>query len=125
MTHTEDTSALMVGGSLFAMVALVFLVGVFVTGCDAAREARDNFDSHVACEHYCAKNFDCQSKTPTGDESSACVSGCRDSIEARCGNEHQAAANDQIETCVDKACGEFWTCMVFGAAPECYGFVTQ
>jgi hypothetical protein len=112
-------------GSMFVAIALVFSLGLANSGCDATTEAIDNFDSRVACGHYCTKNFDCQNTTPTGDQTDTCISGCRNSIEDTCGNDNQAAANDQIETCVDKGCAEFWTCMVFSAAPECYGFVTQ
>lgn len=115
----------MLGGLLSAMVAVLFVAGVSVTGCDAIDEAKDDFDSRVACQHYCSKNFACQDKTPTSDETSTCVGNCRDSIENKCGNDNQKAANDQIETCVDKGCAEFWVCMVFSAAPECYGFVSQ
>ena len=114
-----------IGGGLFAMVALLVGIGLTGSGCESTQEAIDNFDSRVACDHYCDKNFDCQNKSPTGDETDTCVSKCRDSIEDKCGNEHQAAANDHIEDCVNKACADFWACMVFDAAPECYGFVSQ
>jgi len=106
-----------------AKVVLVLLAGLGSAGCEAIQEAKDNFDSHVACQDYCAKKFDCDNKTPTSDDTSTCVANCRNSIEDKCGNDHQAAANDQISTCVDKGCADFWTCMVFDAAPECYGFV--
>jgi len=60
-------------------------------------------------------------------------SGCdyftekKDDFDSRiaCGNEHQAAANDQIDDCVSQGCTEFWVCMVFDAAPVCYGFVSE
>jgi hypothetical protein len=71
------------------------------------------------------KKFDCEDKTPTGDETDTCVSACRGSIEDDCGNEHQADANDKLEECVDKSCTDFWVCMVFETAPECFGFVSH
>lgn len=110
-----------IAGSTFAAVALLLAVGLTGPGCDSV----DNFNSQVACSHYCSKNFDCQDKTPTGDESSTCIGKCRNSIEDECGNEHQDAANKKIEECVDKGCADFWACMVFDAAPNCYGFVSQ
>lgn len=106
---------------LAAAFALLLFVGLAGFGCEAV----DNYNSRIACEHYCAKNFSCQDKSPSSDETSACVANCRDSIEDRCGNDHQDAANDQIEECVDKSCAEFWACMVFDAAPDCFGFVTN
>ncbi len=106
---------------LMASAALVLAAGLGVSGCEAA----DDFNSRIACDHYCAKNFSCQDKSPSSDETSTCISNCRKSIEDNCGNDHQKAANNHIEDCVDKSCAEFWTCMVFDAAPECYGFVSQ
>jgi hypothetical protein len=85
----------------------------------------DNFDSRVACRHYCAKEFDCNNDDPTSGEADDCVSSCRESIEDNCGNDNQGAANDKIEECVDKSCVDFWACMVFEAAPECFDFVGQ
>jgi|GEM_PF-1400098 len=108
---------------LFAVIALLFCVGPMNFGCESTEEAIDNFDSHIACGDYCDKKFGCDDQNPTGDENDACVSACRDSIEDNCGNEHQAAANDQIGTCVDKGCADFWACMTFEAYPSCYGFV--
>ena len=107
------------GGALLVAGALVLLGGL-MGSCGAV----DDFNSRLACEDYCAKRFECLNQTPTGDETSTCVSACRNSIEDNCGNEHQAAANDKINECVDKGCVEFGACMVFGAAPECFGFVT-
>ena len=110
-----------VAWSLLAAIALLLSIGSMGLGCPA----QDDFNSAIACGDYCNKNFQCVNKTPTSDETDTCVAHCRNSIENQCGNEHQAAANDQIETCVGKGCAEFWTCMVFSAAPDCYGFVTQ
>lgn len=85
-------------------------------------EAIDDINSSVTCRSYCTKSFDCNEEDPTTEQDQDCVSACRDSMEDECGNEHQAAANEQVNDCVDLACGEFWTCMVFEAAPECFGF---
>jgi len=101
---------------LFLPVALAVVFGG--TGCD-------DFNSMVACQHYCDRNFECVGSEPTDDDFSTCVANCRDSIENECGNEYQAEANDHIEDCVDMGCVGFWACMVFDAAPQCYGFVSQ
>ena len=106
---------------LLVTVAALLSIGPLGAGCGSM----DDFNSAIACGDYCSKNFQCVNKTPTSDDTNTCVSGCRNSIENQCGNDHQAAANDHIESCVDKGCAEFWTCMVFSAAPECYGFVTH
>lgn len=110
---------------LIATVALLFAVGPTGSGCDSAQEAVDNFDSQAACQDYCAKKFDCQDHDATSAETDDCVGACRNSIEDDCGNEHQAEANDRIGECVDKGCAEFGACMVFEAAPACYGFVNE
>jgi len=109
------------GRPMFAVAAL-WLTASLIGSCG---EAMDNFNSQIACQDYSAKKFDCENRTPTGDETDASVSACRNSIEDNCGNEHQAAANDKIAECVDKGCADFWACMVFEAAPECFGFVSQ
>ena len=114
--------ASMVGGGLLVAGALLLCTGLAGSGC---KEQIDNFDSHVACNHYCDKKFDCNDDDPTSDELEACVSDCRGSIEDDCGNDNQAEANDTIEGCVDEACTDFWACMVFDTAPECFGFVGE
>lgn len=106
---------------LAAAFALLLFIGLVGFGCEAA----DDFNSRIACDHYCAKNFACQDKSPSSDETRNCIDHCRDSIENQCGNDNQGAANDKIEDCVDKSCTEFWACMAFDAAPECFGFVTK
>jgi hypothetical protein len=106
----------------FLIVAL-FLAVASLPSCEDAGEAVDNFDSKQACQDYCAKKDDCKDEQSSADQVSACVSTCRNDIEDNCVNEHQGAANDQIGTCVDKGCVEFWACMTFDVAPECYGFV--
>lgn len=100
---------------------LLAAVLVFTNGCGAI----DDFNSYVACQQYCDKNFQCLGISPDNDQVGECISNCRDSIENHCGDEHQAAANDHILDCVDLGCPGFWTCMVFDSAPECYGFVTN
>jgi hypothetical protein len=120
--HTKKTyTTLIRDGTLFA--SLLLSVGLMGSSCDKPEEAVDDFDSRVACTDYCDKKADCGEQDATRDETKACVNACRDAIEDKCGNEHQAAANDQIAECVDNGCAEFWSCMVFNAAPECYGFV--
>lgn len=104
---------------IFAAIAILFSSAFTMSSC----EAGDNFNSRIACHEYCSKNFDCNDKNPTLDETDDCVDSCRNSIEDNCGNEHQSAANDQIEECVDKSCVDFWLCMHFDIAPECFGFV--
>ncbi|HPS31749.1 MAG TPA: hypothetical protein PLZ43_15950 [bacterium] len=106
---------------LFATITLLLSATLMMPGCEAA----DNFDSRVACHEYCSKNFDCNDKDPSLAETDDCVDSCRNSIEDNCGNEHQAAANDQIEECADKSCVDFWLCMHFDIAPECFGFVSN
>lgn len=88
-----------------------------------ACEAKDNFDSELTCTSYCTKTYDCQDVEPTATEQDECIASCRNSIEDECGNDNQAAANDKVNECVDLACDEFTTCMVFEAAPECFGFL--
>jgi hypothetical protein len=111
-----------VGALVLVMGALLLSVGLTGSGCETAA---DNFDSRVACRHYCDKEFDCNDDDPTSGEFADCVSDCRESIEDNCGNENQGEANDKIEECVDKSCINFWACMVFDVAPECFGFVDQ
>ena len=107
-----------------SFVALVFAFGLMAAcGGESSEEAKDNFNSQVACSHYCTKYFDCKDVEPSEEETDGCVGGCRNSIEDHCGNENQQAANDKIEECVDKGCTDFGVCMVFDAAPECFGFV--
>ena len=112
-----------IGVPRFAAVALLLSVGLMGLGCESATKAKDNFDSRLTCGDYCAKNFGCATHEPTSDETDTCVSNCRKSIEDNCGNEHQAAANDKVDECIDKGCAEFRVCMVFEAAPGCFGFV--
>ncbi len=114
-----------VWGSALATVASLLAFGLVASGCESVTEAKDNFDSRATSEGYCAKKFDCANHTPTSAETDACVGDARNSIEDNCGNDHQAAANDRINECVDMGCGEFQVCMVFEAAPECFGFVSQ
>ena len=107
------------GGPVVVAGALL-LVSSLSASCG---EQLDDWNSEVACGDYCDKKADCDNSTPTSDETHACIDSCRNSIEDDCGNDHQAAANDRIGECVDKGCVDFWACMVFDAAPECYGFV--
>lgn len=115
-THTVQ------GGMLAAATALL-LLGFTAVSCGKAEETYDNIDSRVTCRDYCTKKSDCNDERASDDETQDCVDECRDSIEDECGNEHQANANDKIAECVDMSCPEFWDCMVFDAAPECFGFV--
>ena len=101
---------------------LLFAVCAGLVGCG---ETGDDYDSEVSCGDFCDKRYECDKYNPTTEEVDACVADCRTSIENECGNNHQAAANDKINQCVDKACDEFWSCMVFSEAPECFGFVTE
>ncbi len=107
------------GNLLFASVLCAVALSV---GCDAVND----FNSMIACQQYCDRNFECNPLVePTDDRVRICVDNCRDSIEVQCGNENQQAANDHIFDCVEMGCAAFWTCMVFDSAPECYGFVTD
>jgi hypothetical protein len=83
----------------------------------------NNTSSEINCAAYCSKDYDCDNVEPSSDDTDACVNSCRDSIEDNCGNDYQAEANAQIADCVDLACSEFRTCMVFEAAPACFEFV--
>jgi hypothetical protein len=112
-----------VAGPAFAAYAI--LLSVCLTGCEVTQEAADDVRSEAVCGSYCDKRFDCEDLDPSSGENDACVSECRDSIEDNCGNDYQSAANDKIEECVDLSCDEFWTCMFFDAAPECFDFVRQ
>ena len=112
--------ALIVG----SLIALCFALGLMIAcGGEQSKENKANFNSQVACNHYCSKHFDCENVTPSQDDTDTCVSNCRNDIEDNCGNDNQQAANDKIEECVDKNCTEFGTCMVFDASPTCFGFV--
>ncbi len=106
--------ALLAGGMLFSLGHAV-----------SCGEDIDDWNSNAVCRDYCAKKYDCDNSNPSNAEVEACVGACRQSIENECGNEHQAAANDRIGECVDMGCTDFWACMVFDTAPECYGFVNQ
>ena len=114
MNDTERT-----GPTLRWMAPIAaLLLAAGATGCGVIND----FSSEVNCREYCAKDFDCDQHDPTSDETDACVDECRDSIEDTCGNDNQADANDQIGDCVDLSCTEFRACMVFEAAPACFGF---
>jgi hypothetical protein len=86
-------------------------------------EDADNVSSEASCRDYCDKKFDCEDYEQNTNEIDACVNECRDSIEDNCGNNHQADAKDKIDECVDRSCIDFWSCMVFDAAPSCFNFV--
>jgi hypothetical protein len=105
---------------VFASVAFLFGIVLMMGSCG---DEIDDWNSKRACESYCDKAFACGDIVPTDDQKSTCVSNCRTDIEVRCGNEHQAAANDKIFECVELACPDFLGCMIFEANPVCYGFV--
>lgn len=107
-------------GLIVPLAAIVLSIAAG-TGCGAL----DDFNSYLACQHYCSKNYECLGVMPTGEATDNCIANCRESIEFNCGDENQQAANDHIEECVDLGCPGFWTCMVFDSAPECYGFVAN
>ncbi len=113
----------MVGVPMFVTVALLFSVGLMMGSCGT--DAENDFNSAVACNHYCTKAFSCVGADPTREVIDDCINTCRDNIENNCGNEHQAAVNDMVEECVDQNCSSFLACMVFEAAPECLGFVNE
>lgn len=114
----------MIQGGMFATATALLLLGLTSVSCGTVvEETYDNIDSRVNCRAYCDKTADCNNEQPSNDETQACITSCRDSIEDECGNEHQADANDQIGECVDMGCTDFRACMVFDLAPECYGFV--
>jgi hypothetical protein len=108
---------------LIRLGGLLFCVGSVGAAGAGCTEAVDNVQSDINCRAYCNKKAACRDTSPSASETSTCVRSCRDSIENNCGNEHQAAANEAIAECVDRSCGEFAGCMVFAAAPECFGFV--
>jgi hypothetical protein len=114
----------MIQGGIFAATTALLLIGLSSVSCGGkGEETFDNIDSRVNCREYCVKKADCNDEQASGDETQVCVDACRDSIEDECGNDHQADANDKIGECVDMACNEFWDCMAFDVAPECFGFV--
>lgn len=108
---------------ILAAVALV-TTGLLSVGCEDTKEAKDNFDSRIVCNDYCDKKSDCASSSMSDGEITDCVASCRNSIENNCGNEHQEEANDTLGQCVDQSCAEFTACIVFDAAPECFGFAS-
>lgn len=120
-TTTRSTS--MIRGSIFAGATALFLMGLASVSCGKGEETFDDIDSRVSCNDYCTKKADCSDEQATDEEDDACVSACRDALEDDCGNEYQANANDKIAECVDMSCTEFRGCMVFDAAPACFGFV--
>ncbi len=91
----------------------------------AACELAADIDSQTACAQYCSKSAACAEADPTDSETSDCIAECRSDIENNCGNDQQAEANTQIMECVDLSCTEFATCMVFEAAPACFGFAND
>lgn len=107
---------------VFSVGVLLFSMALASSGCGSAKEAVDDFNSKNTCEDYCDKRFSCDNTEPTSDETDTCVSNCRSSMEDDCGNENQADATDKINECVDESCSAFTACMVFEAAPECFGF---
>ncbi len=104
---------------VFVAVAFLFSIVLMMGSCG---EEIDDWNSARACDSYCDKAFACSNIDPTSDQKSTCVSECRTDIEVRCGNEHQAAANDKIFECVALDCAHFLGCMIFQANPVCYGF---
>lgn len=114
-----------VGRPQMATLALLQTLTLLWMGCGGIEEMKNNFDSRGACQSFCTKRFECESKNSNDSENDICTSSCRNSIENNCGNEHQAAANDKIQECVDKGCVNFTTCMAFSASPSCFGFVNK
>jgi hypothetical protein len=113
MTHSPSTFRA-------ASASVILLSALALTSC---REKLDDFNSEVACTDYCDKKYACDDNEPTDTEHDDCVSVCRSTIENECGNEHQQEANEAIQECVDMSCDDFWACMVFDVAPECFDFV--
>jgi hypothetical protein len=101
--------------------AALLLTTVLTASCEVV----DDIGSQVVCADFCDKDASCTESEPSSDERNACIDDCRSSIEDTCGNENQAGANEQLAECVDLGCGEFYTCLVFDAAPECFGFVND
>lgn len=109
------------GGIFAAATTALLLIGLTSASCGPI----DNLHSRMRCNEYCTKKASCEDEPLNDEEDDACVIACRDAIEDECGNEHQDAANDKIGECVDMGCSEFAVCMVFDAAPECFGFVND
>ena len=108
-----------------AAVRSFFLLPLAILALSACKEDVADINSEAACTNYCEKKFDCEQYDATNSEVDACVSNCRDSIEDNCGNDVQEDANAKIQECVDLSCDDFWPCMVFDDAPECFDFVEQ
>lgn len=105
-----------------AGVGLLLLAALSLSAC---REKRDDANSEAACTSYCDKKYACNEYEPTDLELDGCISECGTSIANNCGNVAQAEANAIIESCVDLACDDFWPCLVFDEAPECFDFVDE
>jgi hypothetical protein len=88
----------------------------------SACELVDDVDSGAACGQFCSKEAACDGEEPTAEQTTTCVEACRSDIENNCGNDQQSFANEQILECVDLACDDFDTCMVFDQAPACFDF---
>ncbi len=117
MTYPSTTQTRTAAGAGFLLLAVFSL--------SACGEKLDDVNSEAACSNYCDKMYACDEYDATSDEEATCVSECRDTIENECGNDAQGEANTIIQECVDLACDDFWPCMVYEEAPECFEFVPE
>lgn len=111
--------------TLNTVVVAFSLLGLstLATGCGEAEEAVDDVRSWEACDDYCDRKADCADETYTSEEDEACTNECIDTIDDTCDADHRSEAITKLNNCVEEACGEFYGCLVFDAAPACFGFV--
>lgn len=106
------------------LIATLACLGLFsITGCGEAEEAVNDLRAIEACDDYCDKKFDCADEEVTDEEDDACEQECVDDLEDVCGPENREDAIETLNGCVENSCGDFTACLVFDAAPECFGFV--
>lgn len=110
------------------MNPLHFVFAAFaLIACGEAKEeieeTVDDVRAAEACDDYCDKLADCADEEMTESEDDACEARCEDDLRDNCGEDDRPAAVEKINECVEMSCGEFAGCMVFEAAPACFGFV--
>ncbi len=107
-----------------AVVALsLFGVAPMIAGCGEAEDAVEDVRSWEACDDYCDRKSDCADESLSSEEDEECTNECIDTLDDTCDADHRSEAIDTLNNCVEEACGEFYGCLVFDAAPACFGFV--
>lgn len=108
---------------MFRLTAAIAALALLpLTACDEAEDVVEDLQAAEACDDYCDKVADCNDEEPTAEDDAACEDRCMDDLRDACGEDDRPAAVEKINECVEMSCGEFAGCLVFDAAPACFGF---